>query len=78
MFKIPFGDNQSYTHDLKSLGKHYCRYRVLMDEWKNLLKGKILDVSYEETVGDVETQSKRMLDFLGLSFEESVLSFHVS
>jgi tetratricopeptide (TPR) repeat protein len=78
MFKIPFGDNQSYAHDLRSLGKHYCSYRVLMGEWNNLLKGKILEVSYEETVKDVEKQSKRMLDFLGLPFEESVLSFHES
>jgi hypothetical protein len=49
-----------------------------MDQWKNLLGSKILDVSYEETVEDVEKQSKRMLDFLGLPFEESVLSFHES
>ena len=39
---------------------------------------KILDVSYEQTVGDVEKQNKRMLDFLGLPFEESVLRFHES
>ena len=78
MFKIPFGDNQSYAHDLGSLGKHYCSYRVLMDKWKDLLGDKILDVSYEQTVGDVEKQSKRMLDFLGLPFEESVLNFHES
>lgn len=78
MFKIPFGDNQSYAHDLRSLGKHYCSYRVLINEWKNLLGSKILEVSYEETVEDIEKQSKRMLDFLGLPFEESVLSFHES
>ena len=78
IFKIPFGNNQSYAHDLVSLGKHYNSYLVLMDEWKRLLPGKILDVSYEETVEDIETQSRRILDFLGLPFEESVLNFHQS
>ena len=78
MFKIPFGDNQSYAHDLRSLGKHYCSYRALMGEWSKLLEGKILNVSYEETVEDIEKQSRRIFDFLGLPFEESVLSFHES
>ena len=78
MFKLPFGDNQSYAHDLVSLGKHYNAYRVLMDHWKKLLPGKILEVGYEETVADVEAQSRRLLDFLGLPFEESVLDFHAS
>lgn len=78
MFKLPFGDNQSYAHDLVSLGQHYNGYRVLMDHWKSLLPGKILAVGYEETVTDIETQSRRMLDFLGLPFEESVLNFHES
>jgi len=78
MFKIPFGDNQSYAHDLISLGKHYTSYRILMDEWKRLLPGRILDVCYEETVEYPEKQSRRMLEFLGLPFEESVLKFYQS
>jgi tetratricopeptide (TPR) repeat protein len=78
IFKIPFGNNQSYAHDLASLGKHYGSYLVLMQEWKHLLGDRILDVSYEETVSDIEGQSRRILEFLGLPFEETVLDFHES
>jgi tetratricopeptide (TPR) repeat protein len=78
MFKIPFGDNQSYAHDLISLGKHYRSYRILIEEWKRLLPGKILEVGYEETVGNIEKQARRIFEFLDLPFEQSVLDFHQS
>jgi tetratricopeptide (TPR) repeat protein len=78
MFKLPFGDNQSYAHGLISLAEHYNSYRVLMNSWQSLFPGRILEVSYEETVDDVERQARRMLDFLGLPFEQSVLNFHES
>lgn len=78
IFKIPFGDNQSYAHDLVSLGEHYNSYLALMDEWKCLLQGRILDVRYEDTVEDIEKQSRRILNFLDLPFEQSMLEFHLS
>ena len=31
---------------------------------------------YEDTVGDIEKQSRRILDFLDLDFQEQVLEFH--
>jgi hypothetical protein len=36
----------------------------------------MLEVSYEDTVADVAAQSHRMLDFLGLPFDDAVLDFH--
>jgi hypothetical protein len=34
-----------------------------------------LQVDYEETVERLEDQARRMLDFVGVGFEESVLEF---
>ena len=41
-----------------------------------MFPGRILTVGYEDTVVDVEGQSRRMLDFLDLPFEPEVLAFH--
>jgi hypothetical protein len=76
--KIPFDKKQAYAHDLVSLGQYYNRYWGLMQRWKAMFPGRILDVRYEDTVADVETQGRRMLDFLGLPFEQQVLDFHKS
>jgi tetratricopeptide (TPR) repeat protein len=74
--KMPFDKKQAYAHSLESLGLYYNRYRALMAQWKTLFPGRILDVRYEDTVGDIETQAHRMLDFLELPFEPGVLDFH--
>ena len=49
-----------------------------MHRWHDLFPGRILDVGYEDTVDDIESQSQQILDFLGLPFEEDVLSFYAT
>ena len=41
-----------------------------------VLPGKVLDVHYEETVTDLETQVRRILAHCGLPFEEACVRFH--
>ena len=47
-----------------------------MKHWHRVLPGKVLDVHYEETVADLETQVRRILDYCGLPFEEACVNFH--
>ena len=74
--RIPFDEKQTYAHSLTSLGQYYRRHRDLVERWKSLFPGRILTVRYEDTVADVEGQSRRILDFLDLPFEPGVLAFH--
>ena len=78
IYKLPFEGAQTFAHDLCALGKRYTSYRALMKEWKRLFPGRILDVQYEQTVSDVEAQGRRVLQFLGLDYEDSILDFHLS
>ncbi|MEL7186700.1 MAG: sulfotransferase [Pseudomonadota bacterium] len=74
--RMPFDDKQTYAHNLESLGTYYSRYWNLMLAWHDMFPGRILDCRYEDTVDDIESQSRRILDFLDLEFEEQVLEFH--
>lgn len=74
--KIPFDKKQAYAHDLAALGMYYKRYWALMQRWKAMFPGRILDVRYEDTVADIQSQATRVLDFLELPFEEAVLDFY--
>ena len=75
-YKQLFAAGQPFTYDLVELGEYYLQYQRLMDHWREVLPGKVLDVHYEEVVADLEGQVRRILDHCGLEFEESCLSFH--
>jgi tetratricopeptide (TPR) repeat protein len=74
--KMPFDKKQAYAHSQQALGLYYNRYWKLMQRWKTLFPGRILDVRYEDTVADIEGQGRRMLEFLDLPFEDRVLDFY--
>jgi len=65
-----------FAYDLADLGKHLVDYQRLMSHWHDVLPGRILDIDYEETVEDPEAVARRILDHVGLEWDESVLDFH--
>ncbi len=48
----------------------------MMAHWKSTLDLSILDVQYEQIVENVEEQSRRLIDFTGLPWDENCLKFH--
>lgn len=75
-YKQLFGKGQTFTYDVHELGLYYRQYHDIMKHWHRVLPGKVLDVHYEETVGDLEQQVRRILAHCGLPFEEACLRFH--
>jgi len=75
-FKQLFAEGQEFTYGLEEVGRYYRDYVGLMDHWDTVLPGKVLRVQYEDVVGDLETQVRRVLDFCGLPFEQACLDFH--
>ncbi len=71
-----FAEGHEFTFDLESLGRFYADYRRLMDHWRAVLPGRILDVCYEDLVADFEGQSRRVLDTLGLPWDDRLRAFH--
>ncbi len=73
-----FGDNHSYTRDLALCAAQYADHLRIMDHWRAVLETPILDVRYADLVADPEAGVRRMLDFLGLGFDEACLRFYES
>ena len=72
-----FERSQLHSYDQVELGKYYLGYRRLMAHWSNVLpKDAFMELKYEDLVGDIEAQSRRMLDFCGLKWEDGCLEFH--
>ena len=77
-FKQLFAEGQEFTYGLEEIGRYYQSYVDLMAHWDSVLPGKVLRVTYEDVVEDLETQVRRVFDFLGLPFEAECLDFHQS
>ncbi|MFC1719993.1 sulfotransferase [Pseudomonadota bacterium] len=75
-FKQLFASGQPFSYDMFELANYYLQYQRLMDHWQRVIPDFVLDVHYENVVGDLETQVRRLLEFCGLPFEESCLRFH--
>ena len=75
-YKQLFAEGQEFTYGLDEIGRYYRGYVDLMDHWDEVLPGEILRVIYEDVVGDLEGQVRRILDYCGLPFEEACVNFH--
>ena len=75
-YKQHFASGQTFTYDLTELGEFYLEYERLMAHWRQVLPGFVLDVQYEDMVANQEQQTRRLLEFCGLPFEQSCLEFH--
>ncbi len=75
-FKQLFAEGQEFTYGLAEVGRYYADYVDLMDHWDAVLPGKVLRVQHEDVLDDLEGQTRRMLDYLEVPFEEQCLAFH--
>ncbi|MEM9470129.1 MAG: tetratricopeptide repeat protein [Pseudomonadota bacterium] len=75
-YKQNFMVGQYWSYNLKELGEEYLRYLDLMEYWHEHLPGKILDINYEDTVNDLETQARKLIDYVGLEWNEACLEPH--
>ncbi len=75
-FKQLFAEGQEFTYGLTEVGQYYADYVELMAHWDEVLPGKVLRVQHEDVLDDLEGQTRRMLDYLEVPFEQQCLAFH--
>ena len=75
-YMTDFATGQDFSFSLPSLGHFYRQYLRMMEHWREVLDLPILQVQYEDLVNDLEGQTRRMLEFLGLPWDENCLRFH--
>jgi tetratricopeptide (TPR) repeat protein len=72
-----FSHLHPYANDLEDLAHFYGEYVRLMDHWRSVLpEGSLLEVPYEALIEDQEGWTRRMLDFIGLPWDDKCLDFH--
>lgn len=67
-----------WAYDQKDIAAYYHSYKRMMDFWQDLFPGEIFEANYEAIVADQEGQSRRLLEFCELPWDERCLNFHKS
>ncbi len=75
-FRQHFARGQAFTYDLADMGAYFADYVRLMAHVDAVLPGRVIRVIYEEMVSEPEERIRRLLDEVGLPFEQSCLDFH--
>lgn len=78
VYKQLFGKAYPFSYDLEELGRYFVAYTRLMEHWNKVLPGVIHRVQYEEMVANQESESRRLLEYCGLGWEDQVIDFHKS
>ena len=77
-FKMMFAEGPFAANDQRDIARSYRDYVRMVDRIDAAAPGAILKVRYEDLVDDPETQTRRILDFLGLEYEPACVDFHLS
>jgi tetratricopeptide (TPR) repeat protein len=75
-YKHYFPGGQYLTTNLRTVGETYVNYVELMAHWDHVLPGRVHRVIYEDVVANPEGEIRRLLDYIGVPFEEQCLRFH--
>jgi len=65
-----------FTFALADVATYYRLYEELMAFWHARYPGAIYNLDYEALTEDQEGETRRLLDYLGLGWEDAVLAFH--
>ena len=70
------GQNWPCIYELNELEQAYRAYHDLMKHWDAMFPGDIYHFSYEALVADQEQQTRALLTYCGLPWDEACLNFH--
>lgn len=76
IYKTLFKDGYPFSYDFEDLARYYVSYRRLMAHWHRTMPGFIYELRYEELVAAQLSESRRLLAFCGLEWQEACAEFH--
>ncbi len=71
-----FSEPLGFDTDLNDAAHRFAETERLTAHWRAVLPLRTITLSYEALLGDLEGESRRLIDFLGLDWEPACLDFH--
>jgi tetratricopeptide (TPR) repeat protein len=72
-----FSQDLNFAMDLSDLAHYYREHQRLVAHWRSALPPQtLLDIPYAALVGDQESWTRKIVNFIGLEWDERCLDFH--
>ncbi|HJO15432.1 MAG TPA: sulfotransferase, partial [Phycisphaerales bacterium] len=68
----------AYTRTIQTLGQMWVMRREMQDYWTEVVEIPVMDLHYDKLVVDQEAETRRLIEFLDLPWNEDCLQFHKS
>ncbi len=65
-----------WAFDLRHIGLRIRQYQRIMEHWRQVLPVPMLEIDYEDMVASQAAQTRRLLEFAGLPWDDACLAFH--
>ncbi|NBB92282.1 MAG: sulfotransferase family protein, partial [Gammaproteobacteria bacterium] len=77
IYRTLFQSGYHFSYDLEQIGRYLVAQRRLAEALKTALPGDVLlELPYEELVGDPEASVQRLVEHCGLDWRDDLLDFH--
>ena len=70
------GRENNYAYNQLDINNFYKLYLNLMNFWKQQFPGQIYELDYEKITENIELESRRVLEYIGLKWEKQCIDFH--
>ncbi|MBF0282181.1 MAG: sulfotransferase, partial [Zetaproteobacteria bacterium] len=65
-----------YAYDFRDIVAYYKLFEQVMDFWKGLFPGRIYDLNYERLTENQEEETRKLLEYCDLTWQDDCLNFH--
>ena len=71
-------NGNGFANNLEDLAEFYKLYSKLMNFWHDLFPNQIYDLVYEDLTTNQEEETRKLLEYCGLEWDDNCLNFHNS
>ena len=72
------GEGLGWAFNMKDLAGYYNSYIDLMTHWHKLFPKKIYDICYEDLTINQESETRKLLEYCELEWDDNCLNFHTN
>ena len=77
IYKYFFNGN-AYSFNQEDLAEFYGLYKDIMRLWYRIFPDKIYDLNYEYLTSNQESETRKILEYCNLDWDENCLDFHIN